>query len=75
MINNILIVFGVVAILFLIAAGITSVIVYFKYKENHKHLDAYWDNTVGEFYFKFFSVGWKIKNEEKEVLTEKEFSL
>ena len=74
MCNNILSVLGLILIALLIGAGISAIVVYFKYKENHKDLEMFWDDTVGEFYFKFFSVGWKIKNDRKEVLTEKEFS-
>ena len=75
MCNFILSILGLVFIVLLIGAGISAIIGYFKYKENHKDLEKFWDDTTGEFYFKFFSVGWKIKNDRREVLTEKEFSL
>ena len=74
MCNTFLSILGLLFIFLLIGAGISAIIVYFKYKETHKIWDECWNDTVGEFYFKFFSVGWKIKNDRKEVLTEKEFS-
>ena len=74
MCNNILSILGLVLIALLIGAGISAIIGYFKYKEDHEKWDLCWNDTVGEFYFKFFSVGWKIKNDRREILSEKEIS-
>ncbi|MCL2313376.1 MAG: hypothetical protein FWC41_13050 [Firmicutes bacterium] len=62
-----ILILGIIFLIILVITGIMLLVAYIKYRKEYKKLKL-GDDIVSEFYFKFLTIGWKIKNGDENVV-------